>query len=74
MREIVRAGKPLELRTPARFWALVLQADKCPLPSGNRNGERKGSNFRLPSYKVVSLFTLSTCAIQRHDLMPNWPV
>lgn len=72
MREIVRAGKPLELRTPAGFWTLVLRAYKCPLPDGKRSGEGKvGSNFRLSSDKVVSLFTPSTCTIQRHDLVPN---
>lgn len=70
MREIVRAGKPRELRTQAGFWALVLRAYKCPLPDGNRRGEGNvESNFRLSSDKVVSLFTPSTCRTQRHDLV-----
>lgn len=41
MREIVRAGKPLELRTPAGFWTLVLRAYKRPLPGGKGVGRGK---------------------------------
>lgn len=39
-----------------------------PPPHGNRSREGKtGSNFRLCSDKVLSLFAPSTCTIQRHD-------
>lgn len=71
MRESVRAGKPLELRTPAGFWAPVLGAYECLLPMGIGAGRGKQDLIFDCAQIKCSLCSHLPLVLSRDMTVPN---